>query len=148
MTPYQIGYLVGTLITPLILILVIGTIYYIIKGGSIPYRKAIFSRWVIVSGLVLFLLGFAGRTSSYLQQEASHVYPERDVKAFTEGCVSTAKAKVDIKLAENLCSCAITEIQKSYTYGEFRKIDLEMERTKTIPSGFKNIVTSCAQKQS
>ncbi|ELS32134.1 MULTISPECIES: hypothetical protein [Pseudanabaena] len=146
MTPYQIGYLVGTLVTPLILMLVIGTIYYWIKGGRIPYRQAILSRWVIVASLILFLLGLFGRASSYLQQESSHVYPERDIKAFTEGCVGSAKKKLDIKAAESFCTCSITEIQKAYTYGEFRKFDAEMNQQKSMPSGIKNIVTSCAQK--
>ncbi|NMF58571.1 hypothetical protein [Pseudanabaena yagii] len=147
MTPYKIGYLVGTLISPLLLMLIIGTIYYFIKGRSIPYWKAVFSRWVIISSLILALISFVGRFSSDMQQDASHVYPERDVKAFTEGCLSGAKGKkVDIKVAEKLCSCSITEIQKAYTYGEFKKIDLEMQNSKSIPSGFRNIVTSCAQK--
>lgn len=148
MTAYQIGYLVGNLLTPLILMLIIGTIYYFIKGRSIPYSKAVFSRWVIISSLILFLLSFAGRLSSNLKQDASHVYPEREVKQFTEGCISTAKAKIDLKVAENLCSCSITEIQKAYTYGEFTKISTEMQKSKSVPDGFKSIITSCTQKQS
>jgi len=147
MTPFKIGYLVGTLISPLVLMLIIGTIYYFIKGRSIPYWKAVFSRWVIISSLILVLLSFVGRVSSDLQQEASHVYPAKDVQAFTEGCLSGAKGKkVDIKFAEKLCSCSITEIQKAYTYGEFKKIDLEMQNSKSIPPKFKDIVTACAQK--
>ncbi|WP_103670138.1 hypothetical protein [Pseudanabaena sp. BC1403] len=148
MTAYQIGYLVGTLITPLILMLIIGTIYYLIKGRVIPYRKAIFSRWVIISSLILFLLSFAGRLSSNLKQESSHVYPEREVKEFTEGCISSAKAKIDIKIAENICSCAIIEIQKNYTYGEFTKMSTEMQKSKSVSDRLKNIVTSCTQKHS
>lgn len=147
MTPFKIGQLVGILITPFVLMVIIGTIYYFIKGRKIAYSKAIFSQWVIVSSLILFLLSFVGRVSSDLQQESSHVYPEKDVKAFTEGCLSGAKGKkVDIKVAEKLCSCSIAEIQKAYTYGEFKKIDIEMQNSKSIPSGFRNIVTACAQK--
>jgi len=146
MTAYQIGYLVGTLISPLFLLLIVGTIYYFIKGRRIPYRKAIFNRWIIVSSLALFLVSIVGRASLYLQQESSHVYPERDVKAFTQGFVSSAKTKIDIKIAENLCSCSIVEIQKAYTYGEFKKIDIEIEKNKSIPSGFRNIITTCALK--
>jgi hypothetical protein len=146
MPAHQIGYLVGTLVTPLILMLIIGTIYYLVKGRVIPYRKAIFNRWVIISSLILFLLGFAGRTSSYLNQEASHVYPENDVKAFTEGCISAAKGKVDIKVAEKVCSCSTTELQSTYTYGDFKKINLEVAKSKNMPSGFIKILTSCAQK--
>ncbi len=146
MTTYQIGYLIGTLISPLFLILIVGTIYYFIKGRSIPYRKAIFNRSIIVSSLALFLVSIVGRASLYLQQESSHVYPEKDINAFTQGCVSSAKAKIDIKIAKNLCSCSIIEIQKAYTYGEFKKFDIELEKSKSIPSGFRDIVTACALK--
>jgi hypothetical protein len=38
MTAFQLGQLVGTLITPLIFMLVIGTLYYLIKR-PIPFIK-------------------------------------------------------------------------------------------------------------
>jgi hypothetical protein len=147
MTAYQIGYLLGTLVVPFLSILIIGTIYYWIKKRSIPFRQAILNRWVITSSLILFLLGLVGRTSSYLQQESSHVYPEKEVSGFIAGCVDSAKAKLDSKVAEGICSCTISEIQKAYTYGEFKKLSLEMQKSKVIPSGFRDVLTSCTQKR-
>lgn len=147
MTAYQIGYVLGTLITPLLLMLFIGTIYYLIKGRRIPYQKAIFTRWVIISSLVIFLLGLVGRTSANIQNDSSHVYPKENVKVFTEACINSAKTNVDIKVAENLCSCSITEIQRLYTFGEFKKIDMEMQQGKSMPSGFTEALTICIKKK-
>jgi hypothetical protein len=146
MTAYQIGYLFGTLVIPLLYMLVIGTIYYWIKRRSITFRQAILNRWIIASSVILFLLGLFGRTHSYLQQESSYVYPEREVSSFTTSCVDSAKAKTDIQVAQKICLCTISEIQKAYTYGEFKKLGSEAQKNKTIPSGFRDILTSCAQR--
>ena len=144
---YQIGYLLGTLLTPILFMLLIGTIYFFIKKGAVSFRQAVLNRWVITASIVLFVLGLVGRTHSNLQQDASHVYPDREVKGFTEGCVEKAKARLDSAVAEKICSCAIADIQKTYTYGEFKKIGTELEATKNLPAGVQNILASCAKKE-
>jgi hypothetical protein len=148
MTADQLGYLFGYFLSPLLYMLIIGTIYYWSQRGSITFRQAILNRRVITLSLILFLLGLYGRTSTYLQQESSHVYPEEAVRKFTTACVDTAKAKLDIKVAEKYCSCTISEIQKSYTYGEFKKLGSEMEKNKTVPSGVRDVLNSCVQRLS
>jgi hypothetical protein len=148
MTAEQIGYLIGILISPLLYMLIIGTIYYLIKQRRIPFRQAVLNRWVIASSLILFLLGLIGRSTSNLQQESSHIYPDSSVKAFTESCVDSAKAKLTITVAEKVCSCSIVEIQKVYTYGEFKKVDEDIRKNNTaLPSDVTKILFSCAQKQ-
>jgi hypothetical protein len=102
MNAYQIGYLFGTLATPFLYMLIIGTIYYLIKKRRIPFRQAVINRWVIIASLVLFFLGLLSRTGLNLKQESSHVYSERVVTEFTAGCVETAKERVDSKIAEQM----------------------------------------------
>jgi hypothetical protein len=148
MIAYQIGYLIGILAALFLYMLIIGTIYYWIKKRRITFRQAVLNRWVITLSLVLCLLGLIGRTSSHLKKESSHVYPEREVREFTAGCADSAKVKLDSKVAEKICACSISEIQKTYTYGDFKKLGTEMQKSKTMPSGFRDILTSCSQRQS
>lgn len=61
---YQLGYWLGTILTPFIFMLVIGGSYYLIKrltGSSITFNQAVFNRWVIGSSIILTLLGLLGR---------------------------------------------------------------------------------------
>ena len=149
MTAYQIGYLCGILITPFVYILVIGTIYYLIKKRRIPFRQAVFNRPVIASSLILFLVSLGSSANSSLQQESSHVYPDIAVKSFTANCVDSAKAKINSVVAEKICSCSIRELEKVYTYSEFKQLDAKIQKgAVSTPSKFVEIITACAQKQS
>jgi hypothetical protein len=87
-----------------------------------------------------------GRASSNWQQDTSHVYPSADVKGFTSGCVESAKAKIAAATAEKICSCTIAEIQKTYTFGEFKKIGQEMQANKTMPPAIQASLTACAKQ--
>lgn len=148
MTSYQLGYLLGTLATPFFYMFVIGGIYYLIKKRRIPFRQALSNRWVIASSLILFFLNLVSSAGSYLQQEASHDYPKETIRNFTAGCVDRVKARGDNAFAQQVCSCLVVEVQKAYTYGEFKKLTAQMEKSQTLPSGFQSLVTSCNQKQS
>jgi hypothetical protein len=144
-----IGYLVGMFACfPILLVLIIGSIYYWIKGRSIPFRQAVLNWRVILLSAILFLMSLASRVGSYVQQESSHVYPEREVKGFTTSCVESAGSGPGSAIAERVCSCAIIDIQKAYTYGEFKNLVTEMGKSNVVPSDLKAIMTSCAKKQS
>ena len=146
MSAYQLGSLVGTLASFFIFLFIIGGINYLIKGRSIPFRQAVFNRWVIVLSVILFLASLASRIGSIVQQDTSHVYPESEVRDFTTSCVASAGSGLGSALAERACTCAITDIQKAYTYGEFKSLVVEMEKSKIIPADLKDIMTSCAKK--
>jgi hypothetical protein len=146
MTAFQLGYLVGTLVTPLFVMFVMGTIYYLIKKRRISFRQALLNRWIITASLGLFLLGLVGRATSSRQPDASHVYARREVTEFTRGCVESATVKLDKAKAEKICACAIADIQKAYTYGEFKKLGAELHASKAVPAGLRDILTACSQK--
>jgi hypothetical protein len=149
MAAYDVGRLLGSfVIFPLILLLLIGTIYYFIKQRRISFSKAIFNPIVIGATVLLSLASLVGNVNSSSQQDASHSYPERDVSEFTEGCVESASERLGSEMAQKICSCAISEIQKNYTYGEFKKLGQEMQQTKAAPTKFEAAFSSCAQKQS
>ncbi|MDX2213081.1 MAG: hypothetical protein SFY66_07305 [Oculatellaceae cyanobacterium bins.114] len=145
MTAYQIGYITGKLLAPVLYMLIIGTIYYFIKGRRIPFRQAVLNKWVIAASLVLFLLGLVG-SGLNTQQDASHVYPEQEIKGFMSGCVDSAKTSTDVAVADKLCSCAIAQIQQTYTYGEFKALANEMQKSGVLPTGLSDIMLSCARQ--
>ena len=153
MTSYQLGYLVGRTLGSLFLfMLIIGGIYYSLKRHSIPFRQAVLRWWVITASLglsvIVLLISLLSSAGAALQQESSHVYPEDAVSGFTESCVGSSKARLGSATAEHVCSCAITEIQKAYTYGEFRKLSADLQKSGVLPSGLSDIFVRCAQKQS
>jgi hypothetical protein len=151
MTPYQLGFLVGrTLVAFIFFMLIIGGSYYLLKRHSLPFRQAVLRWWVITlslcfSGIVLLitLLSFIGTSA---QQESSHVYPADAVSGFTEACVDTSKAGLGSAAAERLCTCAITELQKAYTYGEFKKLSADLQKTAVPSTGLSDIFNRCARK--
>lgn len=148
MGSYQIGRILGTLLSPFLMMLIIGTIYYFIKGRRIPFRQAVFNRWVVVVSVIWVLISLFGRSFSATEQDASHVYPQSDVRSFTTSCVDSAKERVASAVAERVCACTITEIQKAYTYGEFKKFGIEMMKNNTIPEDWKEILVSCSRPTS
>jgi hypothetical protein len=153
MTSYQLGALVGrTLGSFFFFILIIGGIYYSLKRHSIPFRQAILRWWVITVSLgfsvIVLLISLLSSIGTSLQQESSQVYPVDAVSGFTESCIDSSKARLGSATAEHVCSCAITEIQKAYTYGEFRKLSADLQKSSVIPSGLSDIFVRCAQKQS
>jgi hypothetical protein len=153
MTPYQLGYLVGRTLGSLFLfMLIIGGIYYSLKRHSIPFRQAVLRWWVITASLglsvIVLLISLLSSVGTSLQQESSHVYPEDAVSGFTESCIDSSKARLGSATAEHLCSCAITEIQKAYTYGEFKKLSADLQKSNVLPAGLSDIFVRCAQKQS
>jgi len=137
MTAYESGRLVGSFFSHM---LIIGIMYYSIKKRTITLSQAVFNRWVITSSLVWLLLGLA-------QQNSSHVYPESAVRGFEAGCFDSAEATLDGEVIKKFCSCAILEIQKTYTYGEFKNILAQVQESKTIPSDIRDAMTSCSQRQ-
>lgn len=125
-------------------VLFFGGIYYFIKGRKVPYGKIISSPSVIIVSLIL---GFFIQANSALQRESSHSYPETVVDSYTETCIKSEKAKPDGRNQNAFCSCSISEIQRVYTYGEFKNIVEEFEKdNSSTPSEFKNIITECTKK--
>ena len=63
---YQLGRLLGTLLFPLFLMVLLGSINYFLKQGRITFRQALFARWVVISSLVLTALGLLGQLAKNL----------------------------------------------------------------------------------
>jgi cbb3-type cytochrome oxidase subunit 3 len=151
MTPYQLGSLVGrTLVVFLFFLLIIGGSYYALKRQQLSFRQAISRWWVIAlsicfSGIVLLLSAFSLLGTS-LQQDASHVYPDAVVSAFRESCVASSTAQLGDAAAQRICTCAITDIQKAYTYGEFKQLNADLQRTGALSTGMTDILTRCSQQ--
>lgn len=158
MSAYQIGSLVGTLIGVLVGVVAAWLLYkYLGKsslaaGGSNgrPASQPAFKKVAVIVGIcaVLFVTGFVLSIRSHFQQNDSHTYPQALVSGFTKGCVNNAKVNVDLATAERVCSCAIEQIQKAYTFGEFKTMAETAEKTKEVPAGWQTILTSCSQKDS
>jgi hypothetical protein len=150
MTSYQLGALIGrTLVSFFFFMLIIGGIFYSLKRHSIPFRQAILRWWVITVSLglsvIVLLISLLSSAGTALQQDASHVYPVDAVSGFTESCIDSSKAGLGSARAERVCTCAITEIQKAYTYGEFRKLSADLQKSNVLPAGLSEIFVRCAQ---
>lgn len=128
-----IAYLFGSLLGAALLI---GTIFYFIKRRTITFRQAIFNPSVIIASLVIsFTSQFNNASTELSRQLASHVYPNRAVVEFVQGCKKDLKeSKVDDAIAKKICACSIVEFQASYTYGEFDDILKEMTNDLVSPS--------------
>jgi len=151
MTSYQLGALVGrTLVVFFFFLLILGGISYLLQRRRRPFRQALLRWWVITlsacfSGVVV-LLSVLSLLGTSLQQDASHVYPEEAVSGFTESCVASSTSQLGSAAAERLCTCAITEIQQVYTYGEFKQFSADLQRTGALSAGITDIFTRCARQ--
>jgi hypothetical protein len=56
-----IGRVVGTLLVPLVVMVVIGSILYFIRRPRVTLLGAIFRWWVVLVGVVVLLLGLLGQ---------------------------------------------------------------------------------------
>jgi hypothetical protein len=131
----SIGYLLGSFVTSL---LFISTIFYFIKGRTIPFAQVTQSRGLIIASLIFSFLSYSNYSNKELQSQlSSHTYPEQAVVKFVQGCKKgVEKSNSGNTVAEKTCSCLITEAQKKYTYGEFTNILKEMTNEAVSPSEF------------
>lgn len=158
MSAYQIGSIIGTFIGVLVGAVAAWLLYkYLGKssrasgnGGATSANQSPARKVAPILGIcaIFFLTGFAALIRSHFQQNSSHTYPQALVDGFTKGCVNNAKVNVDLPTAERVCACAITEIQRAYTFGEFKTMAETAEKTREVPAGWQTILTSCSQKQS
>lgn len=147
MIGYQIGHLFGTLMGVFFYMLIIGSIYYWLQGRRVPFRQAILNRWNMAVSVILFLLVLVSRGASYVHEESSHVYPEPEVSSFITSCSQSAKAIRDETVIRATCVCTINEIQKRYTYGEFKQLAVAMTEDPVLPTNLSDILVACIQKQ-
>lgn len=157
MSAYQIGSLVGTMIGVLVGVGVALLLYkYLGKGafgksgnrGEVSRQKIFTARAVLIVLCAILLIGFAVAMRTRMQQNSSHTYPENVVNEFTKGCVNNAKANLEVSIAERVCSCTITEVQKGYTFGEFKSLSERAEKNGEVPSELRDALLSCARKES
>ncbi|MBE9031921.1 hypothetical protein IQ266_19480 [filamentous cyanobacterium LEGE 11480] len=60
----QIGRILGIFIFPVFLMLIFGSVNYIvnrIKGKAISFKQAILARWVILTSVILWIFGLVGQ---------------------------------------------------------------------------------------
>lgn len=150
MTPYQVGFLAGrTLAAFFLFMLIIGGGYYLLKRQRLSFRQAVLRWWVIALSLgfsgIILLISLLSLVGTSLQQEFSHVYPSEAVAGFTEACVDSSKAGLGSAKAERVCTCAITEIQKAYTYGEFKKLSADLQKAGASSNALSDIFERCIQ---
>lgn len=71
-------------------------------------------------------------------------YPTEAVNVFTKTCVSQGDpSKVPTQVMQEICTCNIREIQKTYSFEEFTTIGTELGEGKPAPAGFKEMVEGC-----
>jgi hypothetical protein len=136
------GFLFGSFVSSM---LIFGTIFYFIKRRNIPFRQAVLNPVVIVASLFLSFHSYSQEINGQL---SSHVYPKQVVADIVKGCKKgVKKSNVDDTVTEKICSCYIVELQKKYTYSEFKKISLESMNEGASRSEVKNVVKICYQGQ-
>jgi hypothetical protein len=142
MTGYHIGYLFGYFLATTFFI---GTIYYFLEKPRIPYYQAVFNRYIVIASLILSPIVYG---NSILEEESVNDYNsiikiERIAKLRSSCEESFKTRKIAAQVASKICLCSFDEIQKVYTYKEFKTIQWQTPDIK-----IKNIFTACARKQS
>jgi hypothetical protein len=141
---YGIGYIIGLLLVAFLLMFLIAGVYYLVKRPGVPFRQVMFSRWVIGWSIGLVILGQAGnigRKSSEL--DTSHTYPADTISEFMTACLEKADAiAVPRAKVEKYCTCAIIDLQKAYTFGEFKQIAIKNDKDK-----ISKVAIPCAKKE-
>jgi hypothetical protein len=56
-----IGRVVGTLVVPLLVMLVVGGIYYLIRRPRVTFLGAVLRWWVVLIGAAVLVLGLLGQ---------------------------------------------------------------------------------------
>ncbi|MBW4439624.1 MAG: hypothetical protein KME10_00030 [Plectolyngbya sp. WJT66-NPBG17] len=71
-------------------------------------------------------------------------YPAEAVDIFTKTCVAQGDSKkVPTEVMEQICTCNIREIEKTYSFEEFTTIGTDLGEGKPAPAGFKEMVEGC-----
>lgn len=61
---YALGVIVGRIVVALVIMLVIGTVYYLIRRPRVTFWQAVSRWWVIVIAVVLVVMSVAGSAAS------------------------------------------------------------------------------------
>ncbi|MBA3947646.1 MAG: hypothetical protein H0X37_24210 [Herpetosiphonaceae bacterium] len=61
MTGEFLGRLVGAILVPFIVMALVGAVYYRVTRPRFTFRQAVLRWWVILIGVVIFLLGVCGQ---------------------------------------------------------------------------------------
>lgn len=127
---------------------VIGCFYYLAKKKRISLRSAICNWRVFGITLAIYILLFLFEVGIPIWlQESTHTYPDRAFSGFISGCFKSQKMKEwNSEIAGKSCSCYAKEIQKKYTYGEFKGFIVEMSKNE-MPPGVKDVITLCSKKE-
>lgn len=64
MTGYAVGRILGMLAIPLLVMLIVGAVYYVVSGRRVTFRQALLRWWNIAIGVVVLLLGLFGQAMS------------------------------------------------------------------------------------
>lgn len=140
---YRFGYILGMLLMPFLFMFLIAGVYYLVKRPEVPFRQVMFSQWVIGWSIGLFLVGQAGNLSRKSAEDASHTYPAETISEFMAGCLSKVDTiQVPRDKFEKYCACTIAEIQKTYTFGEFKQIANDQIKAKIT-----QVAIPCAKKE-
>lgn len=59
-----LGQIVGTLLFPFLVMLVVGSVYYLIRRPRVTFWGAVFRWWVIVIGVVVLVFGLLAQVAS------------------------------------------------------------------------------------
>jgi hypothetical protein len=141
---YAVGYILGILLVSFLLMFLIAGVYYLVKRPGVPFRQVMFRRWIIGWSIGLVLLGQVGnigRKSS--EQNASHIYPAETISEFMAACLEKADTiPVPRAKVEKYCNCAIIDLQKAYTFGEFKQIANNQDKDKIT-----KVAIPCAKKE-
>jgi hypothetical protein len=86
-----------------------------------------------------------GSTLLVQAQPSKNVYPPEVVNGFITQCTAQA-SNIDPALMRSLCSCTMDEFQNRYSFEEFRKIGMGMEKGQAMPQEFSDIMNFCASK--
>lgn len=62
MAGFVIGYMLGTLLSPLLVMAVIGGVYWLFVRPRVTFRQAMFRWWVVLSSVVLVVLSLVSRS--------------------------------------------------------------------------------------
>ncbi len=147
---HSLGYIIGYVgASTIALTMFIGTIYFLIKGLEIPFRKAISNPWIIIVSLGLSLLGFMNDSKSPSGEKISYIYSQKESREFMLDCADRIKSesKMNDLSAEKICSCELNEIQKIYTFDDLKKMTNNMGENKLASHSLQDISRRCIQKR-
>lgn len=125
-----------------------------VLGGDRPLLHRLFhlSRRASL-GLSLFLLmpavAVAGevrvaQNSPTAQNTPTNTYPPEEIQAYMDSCLSTATANgLTDTVANNYCTCTITNIQSRFTYAEFVGFAQTIQSTQQLPQELVEVVQLC-----